>query len=235
MWSGPRNLSTAMMRSFEARGDCTVRDEPFYAAYLRKTGLTHPMRAEILAADPRDYPTVARDCAQEEVATPLLFQKHMTQHMLDDSDLGWTDGLTHFFLIRAPERVIASYAAKREAPRAEDIGFAQQARLFDQLSVRQGRPPIVIDSAAIRAAPERMLKALCAALGIEGRASMLGWAPGRRPDDGVWAAHWYGAVEGSTGFAGPEGDLPELDGDLARLADGARPHYAHLAAHALVG
>jgi hypothetical protein len=231
MWSGPRNLSTAMMYAFGARPDCAVVDEPFYAAYLAATGLAHPMRAEILAAQPTDPATVAAAClGPVPGGRPVFYQKHMTHHMLPQTPRGWMAAVRNVFLIRHPARVVASYAAKREDPVLDDLGFRQQADLFDSVARATGTLPLVIDAADIRAAPEAMLRRLCTALDLAFDPAMLHWPAGGHPADGVWAPHWYGAVHRSTGFAGPEGPLPALDGAYARLAAAAMPQYERLAA-----
>jgi len=232
MWSGPRNLSTALMYAFAARGDCTVRDEPFYAAYLAATGIDHPMRAEILAAHDSDPDRVAATCAAPP-ETPIAYHKHMTLHMIDRFDRNFMHACTNVFLIRHPARVIASYARKREGPTLADIGFVQQAALFDEVADWMGRAPLVIDSADIRADPRGALARLCDALGIAFTDRMLHWPKGPKPFDGVWAPHWYGAVHASTGFEDPEGPLPDLPSAYASLADAALPHYDRLRAYAL--
>lgn len=233
MWSGPRNLSTAMMYSFGAREDCAVVDEPFYAAYLCATGLDHPMRAEILASQPHDPDEVVMQLLGSVPAQKRHFyQKHMSQHMIPGIPRGWVSEVTNVFLIRHPARVAASFSAKYDNPGLADIGFVQQAELFDQLTAA-GQTPVVIDSADIRRDPETMLKRLCAAIGLPWDPAMLSWPAGGHADDGVWAAHWYGAVHRSTGFAPAEGDLPELDSDQQALADAAKPFYENLKRHAI--
>jgi hypothetical protein len=217
MWSGPRNLSTAMMYSFGNRADFAVMDEPFYAAYLAATGVDHPMRAQILAAQDNDPAKVAALCAQP--GRPHIYMKHMPHHMLDGFPMEWAKACVNIHLIRHPARVIASYAAKREAPSFADIGFGQQTALYDQIG------GLVIDSADIRADPEGMLRKLCDAIDLPFDPAMLSWRAGARPEDGVWASHWYGAVHKSTGFAGAEGPLPKLSGDEERLLEEALPHY----------
>ncbi|MEO0761326.1 MAG: HAD family hydrolase [Pseudomonadota bacterium] len=231
-WSGPRNLSTAMMYAFAQRSDCMVVDEPFYAAYLAATGLDHPMRAEILAAGETDADAVAARCAAPPEGRRHVYQKHMTHHMIAGIGRGWFGAVTHVFLIRHPARVLASYERKRENPVLADIGFVQQAGIFDAVTAA-GHLPVVIDSADVRAAPEAMLRALCAAIGLGFDPAMLSWPAGGHPDDGIWAAHWYGAVHASTGFAGPEGPLPVLSPGLEAVCAAAMPHYARLKAHAL--
>ncbi len=233
MWSGPRNLSTAMMYSFAARGDCFVWDEPFYAAYLAVTGLDHPMRSQILQAGETDAKKVADQC---QGAAPdgarLFYQKHMTQHMVEAMDRGWMGDVKNVFLIRHPARVIASYAKKRERPSFDDIGFWQQAELFEQI-IANGDPALVIDASDIRHNPAAALTVLCAALDLSFTPAMLHWPKGGHTADGVWAPHWYGAVHQSTGFAGPEGPLPKLSGDLANIACQALPFYEKLATQKL--
>ncbi len=225
MWSGPRNLSTAMMYSFGARTDCAVVDEPFYAAYLALTGIDHPMGAEILASQPNDPAQVARDVLGPIPGEkPHWYQKHMTHHMIDGVPRDWIAEVVNVFLIRHPARVVASYAKKREAPVLDNIGFRQQAELFEHVK-SLGQTPVVIDSADIRANPEAALRGLCDAVGLDWDPAMLSWPAGGHADDGVWAAHWYGAVHHSTGFDGAEGDLPELSGDYAELAEAAMPYY----------
>ena len=225
MWSGPRNLSTAMMYSYAARGDCRVVDEPFYAAYLAQTGLDHPMRDAILANQPND-PGNAAETLISPVLEPLFYQKHMTHHMLADWPIAWMEQVRHVFLIRHPARVVASYAEKREAPTLDDLGFVQQARIFADVD-----DPVVIDSSDIRADPTGMLQKLCERIGVPWTPNMLRWPRGGHAADGVWAAHWYGAVHASTGFDKAESALPLLEHDYVRLADAAMPHYEALAAY----
>ncbi|MEL6373993.1 MAG: HAD family hydrolase [Pseudomonadota bacterium] len=242
MWSGPRNISTAMMRAFENRADCAVMDEPFYAAFLAASGLDHPMRDAVIAAGETDPAKVAdavcgaSASTTEPAAAAVVYQKHMTHHMLPAFDRGWMadSGITHAFLIRAPERVVASYARKRAAVTLDDLGVTQQAALFDEVAALRGRPAPVIDADDVLADPEGLLRALCSACGIAFDPCMLAWPPGRRTSDGVWAAHWYGAVEASTGFTRtPPAPLPMLEGAHAEIAAGARPLYEQLAAYRL--
>lgn len=234
MWSGPRNLSTAMTYAFAARGDCAVWDEPFHAAYLAATGIRHPMNAEGIAAGLQDPAEVAAAClGPVPGGHPVWYQKHMTLHMIPAFDRGFLRGLTNVSLIRHPARVIASYARKRENPTLLDIGFVQQAELFDQVADYLGAAPPVIDSADIRDNPKAALNRLCTALRLKFRPRMLHWPAGPKPYGGAWAPHWYNAVHASTGFDEPEGPLSELTGDAARLCDLALPHYERLANYRL--
>jgi hypothetical protein len=230
MWSGPRNLSTAMMYSFAARSDCAVVDEPFYAAYLAMTGIDHPMGDEVLASQPQDPDVVAASLLGSIPAEkPHYYQKHMCQHMIDGVPRDWMRQVVNVFLLRHPARVIASFGAKFDNPTLSDIGFTQQTELYEELCAA-GESPVVIDSADIRRDPEGMLKRLCDAIGLDWDPAMLSWPAGGHKDDGVWAAHWYGAVHQSTTFAGAEGPLPELTGAQADLLEQALPHYERMAA-----
>ena len=231
MWSGPRNISTAMMRAFGARVDCAVSDEPFYAAYLKTTGLDHPMRRQVIASQPTDWRDVASAMTGPiPGGKPIWYQKHMTQHMLPEFGSAWIDGVANAFLIRAPEAVLASYAQKREQFTLEEIGLPAQVALFERAAQRLGRAPPVIAGADVLANPSGMLSALCAALGIPFSESMLSWPPGRRASDGIWAPAWYGAVEETTGFGPPqrEARFADLPDGLKRLAEQARPYYEKL-------
>ena len=229
MWSGPRNLSTALMYAFAARGDSAVWDEPFYAAYLAATGSNHPMAAEIIASHEADPDRVAAACKGPiPQGQSLFYQKHMTLHMLPGFDRRWMRSCKNVFLIRHPARVVASYAKKRQGPTLHDIGFTQQAELYDEVANWSGTAPLVIDSDDIRADPEAMLRRLCTALNIQFTLKMLRWPAGGHAADGIWASHWYGAVHRSTGFDGIEGPLPALGGVYAELAATALPHYQRL-------
>jgi len=228
MWSGPRNLSTAMMYAFAARGDCAAWDEPFYAPYLAATGADHPMAAEIVAAHDSDPASVAAACAGPVPdGSAHWYMKHMPHHMIAGFPLDWASGCVNLHLIRHPARVIASYAEKRGEMTLEDIGFAQQVRLWQAL------PGPVVDSADIRRDPGRALAALCAEVGLAFSERMLRWPAGPRPFDGVWAAHWYNAVHRSTGFAGAEGPLPEVPPERQALLEAALPLYEAMRAEAL--
>lgn len=228
MWSGPRNLSTAMMYAFAQRDDCAVWDEPFYAAYLAATGLEHPMGDAIVAAGETDPDAVITRCL-EASDKPLFYQKHMTQHMIPPFRRDWVLGLTNVFLIRHPARVLASYAAKRDNPTLDDIGFRQQVELIEQVMTETGTPPLIVDSADIRNDPEGMLRGICKAVGIAFDPAMLRWPKGGNAQDGVWAPHWYGSVWNSTGFAGAEGDLPPVAPDMQDVYDAAKRLYDQMA------
>ena len=225
MWSGPRTVSTAMMRAWENRPDTVVFDEPLYAFYLSSTGLDHPGRDEVIASQPVEWRAVLSSQASDPLppGATIAYAKHMTHHVLPSVDLTAFAPFRHAFLIRDPRSLLASYARVRSAPTLADLGLRQQAWLFEEF----GGP--VIDSADLLAAPEAPLRALCAALGVPFSASMLSWPAGPRPGDGVWAPHWYDSVWRSTGFVPvPPGPPPDLDRSLEPLLGECLPYYERL-------
>ncbi len=234
MWSGPRNISTALMRAWENRPDVAVIDEPFYAHYLAATGIEHPGRDTVLAAQDRDAARVAARLAGPiPQGRAIWYQKHMSQHLLDDVPRGWMQRVVHCFLIREPEAVAASFTAKRPQAAARELGFEQQARLFEEVAARLGPAPPVIDAADVLKDPRGQLGALCAALGVPFSERMLSWPAGRRDSDGAWAPWWYASVERSTGFAPWRPFEETLSDAQRRLAEACRPHYERLARHRL--
>jgi hypothetical protein len=234
MWSGPRNISTAMMRAWENREDTAVIDEPFYAHYLVETGLEHPGRDNVIAAHETDGAKVtAMLLGPIPGGKAIWYQKHMTQHMLPEMPLDWLDQVSNCFLIREPERVAASFTIQRPDAEVWELGFEQQARLFDYVCDQLGHAPPVIDAADVLKNPRGALTALCSALGIPFSERMLQWPTGKRASDGVWAPHWYGAVERSTNFGTYRPRTGELTDFQQDLADACRPYYERLAAHRL--
>ena len=236
MWSGPRSLSTAMMRSWESRPDTVVTDEPFYAAFLSITGIDHPMAAESMASQPTDWRVVAgRISGPAPRGAEVWFQKHMTHHMVPEIGRDWFPGHRHAFLIREPEHVVASYAARRARMTAFDLGYDVQVELFDEVTRRCGATPPVIEVRDLLANPRAALAALCRALDVPFREAMLSWPAGRRASDGVWGAHWYAGVEASTGFRQARRARPSLDDEQRRLAEACRASFERLARHRLAG
>ncbi|MEO5559672.1 MAG: hypothetical protein ABIO49_07640 [Dokdonella sp.] len=235
MWSGPRNISTAMMRAWENREDTAVIDEPFYAHYLIATGVAHPGRDEVIAAQNNDATDVAAVLAGPiPEGRPVWYQKHMTQHMLPDMPLDWLDRVTNCFLIREPAAVVASFTIQRPDAAAWELGFEQQSRLFDHVCDRLGSAPPVIDASDVLKNPAGTLSALCAQLGISFSPRMLQWPRGPRDSDGVWAPHWYAAVENSTGFAPYQPRKPRLSVFQRELVEQCQSHYEKLSPHRLV-
>jgi Sulfotransferase domain len=228
MWSGPRNISTAMMRAFENRPDTFVVDEPLYAAYLTRTGIDHPARAEVLASQPTD---VAKAVAELSEPLPpgcrVHYAKHMAHHVFRDMDLTWTLRFRNVMLIRDPAEVVASYVRARETCEPDDIGLPQQAWLLELWDEHAAEVPI-IDAREFLAAPEAHLCWLCDWLGIPFTDRMLSWPSGPRESDGVWAPHWYAAVQSSTGFQAWRPRDTTLSQHDAAVAEACRPVYEEL-------
>ena len=230
MWSGPRNLSTAMMRAFENRPDALVVDEPFYAAYLARTGIDHPVRDQVLASQPTDEAEVR---ASLEAPLPdgvrVHYVKEMTHHLRPDDDLAWTLPFRNVLLIRDPAEVVASYVRAREACEPEDIGVLQQQRMLEFWDANGAGPP-VIDAGDFLHDPENHLRWLCDWSGVPFTERMLAWPAGPRDTDGVWAPHWYAAVWASTGFEPWRPRDIHLSEHDAAVAEACRPAYDALAA-----
>ncbi|NNF54693.1 MAG: HAD family hydrolase [Acidimicrobiales bacterium] len=205
MWSGPRNLSTALMRSWGNRSDTEVMDEPLYAHYLATTGVDHPVAQEVIAAGPVDLEAAVAACVRPPLAPPatVSYQKHMAHHLLPAMDLGWIEPGVNLLMVRHPRRVIASYARVRQAPTLEDLGLPQQVALQNRFG-----PLPVFDADRFLADPESALVKMCRCAGVPFDSKMLKWRAGPRVSDGPWSAHWYGSVEASTGFAPAPSDDP---------------------------
>ncbi|HMH43021.1 MAG TPA: hypothetical protein VK557_06025 [Pyrinomonadaceae bacterium] len=234
MWSGPRNISTAMMRAWANRPDTFVVDEPFYAFYLRATGRKHPGADEIMEAGETDWRKVVAQLtspipeSRQKGPSHVFYQKQMTHHLLPEIDLEWLVGMTNCFLIRDPREVILSYMKRQSDPALEDLGFVQQAEIFNWVRARTGSIPPVIDASDVLQNPERILRLLCTAVAIEFDESMLSWPSGLRETDGVWASYWYREVAKSTSFQQykpREGIVPDR---LRGLHEQCREHYERL-------
>lgn len=228
MWSGPRNISTAMMRAFENRDDCVVRDEPFYACYLAATGTEHPMRDQVLRSQPTRWRAVIDALtAPLPAGVTVEYQKQMTHHMVVDLDETWLRGVTHAFLVRDPYDMVASYVQKRSQVTVDDLGLPRQVEVYESVCRATGQTPPIVDARDVLHAPETVLRGLCTQLGIEFSNKMLAWPPGLRESDGVWASHWYNAVLKSTGFevyTSHGGDLPP---PYQRVVDSSREYYEY--------
>ena len=228
VWSGPRSISTALMRSWENRGDTMVMDEPLYAHYLAATGLDHPGRDEVIAAGPADWETAVDrlfEPVPDDVA--VVYQKHMAHHLLPARDRSWINRLTNVLLIRDPREVVASYVRARPNVTADDIGFPQQMQLYSELAAA-GTTPLVIESSDLLHDPERYLRSWCDDLGVAFTDRMLSWPPGPRDSDGVWARHWYQAVWRSTGFAAHQPTEIDLGPTASGVAEACMPLYRAL-------
>ena len=230
MWSGPRNISTAMMRSWQNRPDCSVVDEPFYAAYLASTGLDHPCREQSLRSQSTDYKTGVAELTEQPVSSPVQYQKQMTHHIPRGMNMAWCIGLKHCFLIRDPAQVIASYVQKMPTIDEDAIGIRRQAELFQEITALTGIAPDVIDSNDVLHNPARVLAGLCHELQVDFYPeAMLHWPAGKRASDGVWGSHWYRSVEQSTGFGKYRADGTQLRPAHRALAERMQPYYEEMA------
>jgi hypothetical protein len=235
MWSGPRNISTAMMRSWGNRADSAVVDEPFYAFYLERTGKKHPGAHEVIANGETDWRKVV-----ERLTGPIpdgkriLYQKQMTHHLLPEIDRAWIVDLTNCFLIRDPREVILSYIKKNPEPTLEDLGFVQQEKIFDFAHEQIGKPPAVIDARDVLENPQRTLELLCAAIGVEFDNAMLSWPLGLRDTDGIWAKYWYDEVAASTSFQPYEAKEGVVPDRLREIYGRCRECYERLYQHRLL-
>lgn len=235
MWSGPRNISTAMMRAWGNRSDTAVIDEPFYAYYLERTAKDHPMAAEVIASAETKWQKVAAQLTEDPIPGQkrIFFQKQMTHHLLPEMGREWLTGLTNCFLIRDPREVILSYIKKNPDPELEDLGFVQQCEIFKFVHDRFKSIPPVIDADEVLRNPERILRLLCDAIGVPFDEAMLSWPPGLRETDGIWAKHWYDAVAKSTSFEPykpREGKIPD---SLREVYESCNECYERLFEHRL--
>lgn len=223
-----------MMRAWGNRPDTAVVDEPFYAHYLQVTGADHPAADEVIAAGETDWRKIVQYLTTSAPeAKPIFYQKQMTHHFLPHMSRDWLASVTNCFLIREPRDVIASYMKKNHDPSIEDLGFPQQAEIFDLVRRQTGARPPVIDADDVLADPRRTLTLLCDAVGVEFSDAMLCWAPGLRQTDGVWARHWYTEVASSTGFRPPAVTHEEVPKRLASVYNACREIYDRLAEHRL--
>jgi len=236
MWSGPRNISTAMMRAWGNRPDTVVIDEPFYAYYLEQTGKDHPVAAEVIASGETDWRKVAESLTKSPVpgGKDIFFQKQMTHHLLPTIDREWITDLTNCFLIRDPGEVILSYIRKNPDPELEDLGFVRQCKIFNFVRERTKMIPPIVDAKDVLQNPERTLRLLCDAIHVPFDKSMLSWPPGLRETDGIWAKHWYDAVARSTSFEPyqpRDGTIPD---SLGEVYEQCRRCYEELYQHRLL-
>ena len=234
MWSGPRNVSTAMLRAFGQRSDTAVSDEPLYAAYLATTGKQHPGREAILASQPTDY-ALLREILTGPIpgGRTVWYQKHMAHHLVPEARGPWLSRLTHCFLVREPDEMLSSLLKVWPDAELEDTGLPQQVALFEQIRTQTGTLPPVLDGRAVMDNPQGSLMALCQSVGIPWDSGMLAWPAGPRATDGVWAPYWYSAVRASTGFAPWRPREIDIPTEKEHLRQACRELYERLVPHLL--
>ena len=232
LWSGPRNVSTALMYSFAEHPEIRVIDEPLYGHYLRVSGADHPGRQDVIAAMDCDGDRVMQSLLQLQNREPSrrLFIKHMAHHLVA-LDLGFLASTSNIFLVRDPHDMLPSLTIQVPGATLADTGLRRQWELYSEL-LDAGRSPVIIDSRELLLNPESILRSLCNHLRLDFDQNMLSWEAGPRDEDGVWAPHWYHAVHQSTGFA-PYRAKSEFPSTLKPLLDECRPWYDKLYQHAL--
>ncbi|HKY55504.1 MAG TPA: hypothetical protein VJM08_14400 [Anaerolineales bacterium] len=233
LWSGPRNVSTALMYSFAQRDDTSVFDEPLYAHYLSKTPARqyHPGAEEVIATMENDGQKVVDDLILGDHDTPVVFFKHMTHHLFE-LDRGFLDHTVNILLTRDPIEMLPSYAAWVETPSLSDVGYALHLELLHYLQSRGQNPP-VLDSKQILSNPRKVLNELCERIGIPFQEAMLSWKAGARPEDGSWAKYWYKSVHESTGFGEYIKKSTPFPKHLEPLLEECLPYYEQLNALAI--
>lgn len=231
-WSGPRNVSTALMRSFSQRADTRALDEPLYGYYLLTTGAPHPGRDELIEVLETDVDKIVNDTILGPCDRPVLFMKQMVHHLTPELDLGFLDRCVNVLLIRDPADVISSLVNQLPEPTMRDVGMERLTELFDDLRSR-GQDPPVLDSREILLDPAAVLSQLCDRVGIEWDESMLSWPSGPQPEDGAWARYWYDSLQNSTGFTPYRKKDAVVPEHCRQLLEECQPHYDALLEHAL--
>lgn len=228
MWSGPRNISTAMMRSWENRKDTKVVDEPLYGPYLYHTGKKHAAFKETIEIQGRDYQPIIKALTEGDFKEDIYYQKHMAHHILPGLDLSWVKKLNNVFLIRDPKYVLQSYLKKEPQATPEDLGYPQLVKIFNIVKDEMGTIPAVFDSKDILINPAQMMKKMCKHLELKFDENMLHWPKGYRDSDGVWASHWYNRVIESTGFSKYHPKTVHLSNKEQSVAEACLPYYEEL-------
>ena len=226
MWSGPRNISTALMRSFENRPDTEVIDEPFYAFFLKHTKIKHPIYNEVIDTYDSSWDKVAnRLIGANPNNNNVWYQKLMTHHWVNNESLDWTKNVTNCFLIRDPKKVIKSYLKIHKDINPDLIGLPQQLHIFKYIMSKTNKIPLVISSEDILKNPKLMLEKLCNLLGIPFLEQMLEWPKGPRESDGIWGGYWYKNVVKTTSFAKPLHLEEEFPDDYNALLNECMNYY----------
>ncbi len=226
LWSGPRNISTALMYSFANRSDTAVVDEPLFGYFLKQTGVWRPSREEVLATMETDPQKVINSLLEPSTDMPVYFMKHMANHLVD-LNLAFLDNFKNVILIRDPKDVLLSYSKQIEEPTLLDTAYKMQADLVDHLD-KVGTPFVVLNARNVLLNPEGQIRLLCDKLNIDFQSSMLNWDAGPREEDGIWAKYWYDSVHESTGFGSYREKDEELPSSLTPLYEECMEYYGKL-------
>lgn len=231
LWSGPRNVSTALMYSFAQRPDTRVVDEPLYGYYLARSGADHPAAAEVIASMDTDGPRVVRDALLGPCERPVLFAKLMAHH-IQGLDTGFLAATRNVLLVRDPADVLRTLPRQIPEPDLDDTGLPDQIRILEAAEAL-GQEVVVLDAREILLDPRTVLGELCSRLGLGFDEAMLSWPAGPRPEDGVWAPHWYHTLHRSTGFQPYSAKTEPVAERLRALVEACRPLYERLLRRAL--
>ena len=226
MWSGPRNISTALLRSFSNRDDTIVYDEPFYSYYLKETQLNHPMREKIINYYPTNEKEIIKLILRNE--NKIFYQKHMTHHILTKTNIDWLNKGINCFLIRHPAKVINSYIKKNKLKNITDIGFDQIYRLFNHVKDNITKNIIIVNADVLLEDPEKYIKKICNKLEITFTKKMLNWDRGIKSDYGIWYSHWYNDIINSTGFNKTENIITEVPYEYKNIYIESLKIYEHM-------
>ena len=227
-WSGPRNISTALMRSWSSRNDTYVSDEPFYAHYLKEKDLKHPMYKDIIDYYPTDYNQIVKNLTSEiPHGKKIWYQKHMAHHLIDSNNINWIKDFDNCILIRHPKDVINSYIKKNALKHINELGYPQQYEIIRYLN-NIGKKFIVIDSNILLKSPKKILSNWCKRIDLKFDKSMLKWTKGNHPQDGIWWKHWYNNVITTTHFQKFPSNVNRLDEKYKSIYDEALDYYNKL-------
>lgn len=230
LWSGPRNVSTALMYSFAQRDDMIVVDEPLYAHYLSNTDVDHIGKEVILKDMNNDGDEVIKSILNKK-RQKFTFLKNMAHHWIKLNN-EYLNNMENIFLIRDPEEMLPSLNQQLSNPTLRDTALKKQVEVYDYL-VQTGGAPTIIDSKDLLQDPKAMLIAICDRLTVPFDEKMLRWKVGARPEDGVWAKYWYHNVHKSEGFSSykkKDGPFPE---HLKPLLKECKPYYKFLSDNSL--
>ncbi len=227
-WSGPRNISTALMRSWSSRNDTFISDEPLYASHLKTKNIKHPMYEEIISSYETDYKKIKKYLTgNNPKKRELWYQKHMAHHIKDNESLEWINSFKNCLLIREPKYVISSYIKKNELNSTEDLGYFQQSLILNYL-LESKSDFIVIDSHCFLKNPQKYLSLWCKKLNIKFSRKMLKWEKKLYDYDGIWAKHWYRNVINSHQFSEPREIIDEIPRKYSDILEECNSYYSKL-------
>ena len=227
-WSGPRNISTALMRSWSSRKDTFVTDEPFYAYYLKETKLKHPLYKEIIDKYSSNYDEVVNYLINRiPKDKKIWYQKHMAHHIFSFNNIEWINNCENCILLRHPKEVISSYSKKNKLNSVEELGYPQQYEIIKYLK-KINKSYVIIDSSELLKNPEKVLSNWCMKINIKFDKSMLRWEKGNYDSDGIWWKSWYDNVIKTTGFKEYEKKDINIENKYDSIYNESMKYYTYL-------